>query len=293
MSSLSENNQQPVNTPTKALAGLSIAIPETRQLDVLAKMLTQQGARPVRCPLVAIHDSPDTAAVEAWLARFNAEQMDDLILMTGEGLRRLLGFAARADCRDTFISQLGKVKKLTRGPKPGTALAEVGLKTDQRAVAPTTDGVIASLAAMDLHGRAVGVQLYGQEPNRKLTEYLQSRGARVDTVAPYVYASEVDEQKVQELIRSLLARDLEAICFTSQSQVKRLLKVAGAMQARDELVRTLDDIMVVAVGPVVSEALVSAGIKVDVMPEGAYFMKPMVRALAQRWRTSAEPDLRL
>jgi uroporphyrinogen-III synthase len=47
--------------------------------------------------MIAIRDVPDTAPVEAWLRRFADGTCDDLVLMTGEGLRRLLGFARRID----------------------------------------------------------------------------------------------------------------------------------------------------------------------------------------------------
>ena len=47
--------------------------------------------------MIAIRDAPDPAPVEAWLRRFADGTCDDLVLMTGEGLRRLLGFARRID----------------------------------------------------------------------------------------------------------------------------------------------------------------------------------------------------
>jgi hypothetical protein len=43
----------------------------------------------------------------AWLRRFADGTCDDLVLMTGEGLRRLLGFARRIDLESAFIAALG------------------------------------------------------------------------------------------------------------------------------------------------------------------------------------------
>lgn len=264
---------------SQPLAGLRIAIPETRQLDVLADMLERRGAESWRCPLVSILDTPDEGPVREWLARFNAGDMDDLILLTGEGLRRLTAFAERDGCRDDFVQALSRVRKLTRGPKPNNALRELGLSTDMAANAPTTEGVIDTLTSLDLSGRRVGVQLYGEEPNHKLQSFLQDQGAVADVVAPYVYATESDDGAVQDLIRGLLGGELDAMAFTSQPQVRRLLKVAQAMDVEAELIRALEGITVIAVGPVVAERLQQAGIGVDVMPETSYFMKPMVRAL--------------
>src|SRR5215831_16243362 len=81
---------------TDALAGRTIVVPERRELDLFARMLEQHGAITIRCPMVAISDVPDAAPVVTWLRRFTTDPPDDLILMTGEGLGRLVGFARRA-----------------------------------------------------------------------------------------------------------------------------------------------------------------------------------------------------
>ena len=108
-----------MNSPP--LAGRTIAVPETRELEVFASLLERRGARVLRCPLVAIRDAPDPAPVLAWIRKFTAGACADLILLTGEGLRRLLGcIAAHApEMREPFIAQLGRVRKIVRGPKPG------------------------------------------------------------------------------------------------------------------------------------------------------------------------------
>jgi uroporphyrinogen-III synthase len=135
------------------LAGKTIAVPETRELDVLAQLFEQRGARVIRCPLVAILDAPDPKLIEAWLRRFVAGTCDDLVLFTGEGLRRLLRFAERIELQNAFIEPLGRVRKITRGPKPVRSLREIGLAADLQAGEPTTEGIIATLSALNLTGR--------------------------------------------------------------------------------------------------------------------------------------------
>ena len=56
--------------------------------------------------------------------------MDDLVFLTGEGLRRLLATAERIGLRAEVIAALGRARKMTRGPKPARALNEVGLSSD-------------------------------------------------------------------------------------------------------------------------------------------------------------------
>src|SRR5256885_3538191 len=168
------------------LSGRRIALPETRELDRLARMFEEQGAETVRCPLVAIRDAPDPAPVREWLMRL---PIDDLVLFTGEGLRRLHGFAQRLELEPAFLDGLRSARKITRGPKPERALRELGLKSDLRAEQPTTDGLIATLSALDLRRRRVGVQLYPGAPDARFIGFLRDAGAEPETVLPYIYAS--------------------------------------------------------------------------------------------------------
>jgi uroporphyrinogen-III synthase len=75
---------------------------------------------------------------------------------------------------------------------------------------------------------------------------------------------------------------IDAITFTSQSQVERLVKLAHERGLEKELASGLKKAFVAAVGPVVAATLRAAGITVDAMPEDAYFMKPLVTILAER-----------
>ena len=78
---------------TGRLASRRILVPESRELDLFARMLEAEGATALRCPLVTILDLDDPSPVEAWLAHLLASEFDDLILLTGEGLRRILAVA--------------------------------------------------------------------------------------------------------------------------------------------------------------------------------------------------------
>ena len=264
-------------TREQTLAGRTIAVPETRELDVFAALLERRGATVLRCPLVAILDAPDPVPVLDWIRWFVGGACDDLILLTGEGLRRLLACIDKHEptLRADFVAQLARVRKITRGPKPARALRELGLKPDIAAESPTTAGVIASLAAEHLAERSVGVQLYGTEPNVPLIDFLQSAGARVRPVAPYIYATKSDDAAVSALLDRMSRGEVDAIAFTSGAQVDRLFAVAPAEQVQAALART----RVAAVGPVVADALARRSVQVASMPQDSFFMKPLTSAL--------------
>lgn len=265
-----------------SLAGRQVAIPETRQLEVLAGLLERRGAQVWRCPLIGIHDAPDPAPVNAWLRDFIADPPDDLILLTGEGLRRLVARATETGQREAFIAALARTRLLCRGPKPARALRELGLTSDWQAAEATTEGVIRTLKGENLRQRRVAVQLYGTDPNSRLMDFLRSAGACTTTVAPYVYADEVAEERVLALVDALAARQLDALILTSTPQVRRLLQVARRHGREDALRSGLEACTVAAIGPVVADALHKEGLPTDLMPDARWFMKPLVQSLAAR-----------
>lgn len=264
-----------------ALAGRRIVVPETRELDVLVQMLERQGALAVRCPLVAIRDVADAAPVEAWLSRFIADPPDDVILLTGEGLGRLIGFAQRAGIDAAFIATLARVRKITRGPKPARRLHAIGLKPDLAAAEPTSAGIIASLSGENLAGRRIAVQLYSDNPNAELIDFLRGAGANPDPVSCYVYGSETDDRQVVGVIDELAAGQVDLIAFTSSPQVKRLRDVAAASGREAALRQGLARTAIAAVGPVVARAIEEAGGRVAIAPADSFHMKPMVSAIVE------------
>lgn len=270
----------------QTLAGRTIALPETRELDVFAAMLERRGAKVIRCPLVAILDAPDPAPVLAWIRQFVAGSCDDLVLLTGEGLRRLLACIERhaPELKEPFVRELSRVRKVTRGPKPARALRELGLKPDLAAAVPTTDGVIATLSMQDLNGHRVGVQLYGTEPNLPLMGFLERAGATALTVAPYIYADKEADSAVHALIAQMAAGQVDAIAFTSTPQVARLFSIAEPAAVKAALGRTL----VAAIGPVVADALAEHGVDAPLMPTESFFLKPLTSALEAALGSSPE-----
>ena len=159
---------------TEELSGRRIVVPETRELGQLVRMLEEHGAEAIPCPMIAIRDAPDAEPVAAWLRWFVKGTCDDLVLMTGEGLRRLLSLARRIDLKSAFLDALRTTRKIARGPKPVRALREVGLDVDIPAAEPTTDGIIAAMRRHDLSGRSVGVQLNPGNPNRRLVDFIEA-----------------------------------------------------------------------------------------------------------------------
>jgi len=263
-----------------ALEGRRIVVPETREIEVLAGMLERHGAAVIRCPLVAIRDADDPAPIVAWLERFVADPPDDLILFTGEGLQRLNKLAGTVGFSEKFVATLGRVRKITRGPKPARRLRELGLRPDLPVEPPTTAGIIAALAREGLAGRRVAVQLYPDNPHTELLDFLRAAAGSVDAVLPYAYASAAEEARVVAAIRAMAAGEIDLVAFTSAPQVRRLRQVARAAECEAALAEGFAKTRIAAVGPVVAAAVASAGGAVAIQPDN-FHMRPMVNAIVE------------
>ena len=228
-----------------------------------------------------IHDAPDPAPVEAWIGRFIAQPCDDLVLLTGEGLRRLLKVTRRLGNEAPFVAALGKARKIARGPKPVKALREVGLEAQLIAEKPTSEGVIETLAALDLAGHRVGIQLYPDNEHAELLGALRARAGEVDPVLPYAYDAKAAEANVVAAIREMAQGRIDALALTNAGQFRRLVGVAEANGLGAELRAGLSRTKIASVGPTVDEELKAHDLSADIRPAGdTFFMRPLISAMA-------------
>jgi uroporphyrinogen-III synthase len=263
------------------LNGYRILILETREEAQFSRLLAEQGAEVLQCPMFAIHDAPDAAPIEAWIRRFVEKPCDDLVLMTGEGLRRLMKVARRIGVEQDFVAALGKARKFARGPKPGRALREIGLEPQVTTEKPTSEGIAEMLSQVELSGHRVGLQLYPDKDHSVLIGAITAQGAEVDSVLPYIYDAQAADANIVTAIDEMAQGRIDAIALTSSGQVRRLLEVAQAhgceARLRDGLART----PIASVGPMVSDELTSHDLRTDIYPANdAYFMKPLISAMA-------------
>ena len=263
------------------LNGYRILILETREEAQFSRLLTEQGADVVQCPMFTIHDVPDPAAVEAWIRLCIAHPFDDLVLMTGEGLRRLMKVVRRLDVEPDFIAALRGMRKFARGPKPGRTLREIGLEPQITTEKPTSEGVIEMLARVDLADHRVGLQLYPDKDHGTLIGAIAGAGAKVESVTPYVYDAQAADTNIVTAIEEMAEQRIDAIALTNLGQIRRLIEVARQRGCEERLREGLKKTPIAAVGPAVTEELATHGLRADIYPANeAYFMKPLISAMA-------------
>jgi uroporphyrinogen-III synthase len=263
------------------LNGYRILILETREEAQFSKLLTEQGADVLQCPMFTIEDAPDPAPIETWIRGAIAKPFDDLVLMTGEGLRRLMKAARRVSLDQDFIAALGKARTFARGPKPGKALREIGLEPQMTTEKPTTEGVIDMLSRVDLKGHRVGVQLYPDKDHGALLGAIMAQGATAIPVTPYVYDVSAADSHVITAIEEMAQQRIDAIALTNLGQIRRLFDVARAKGVEPSLREGLEKTPIASVGPAVSDELKAHGLSADIYPDNdAFFMRPLISAMA-------------
>jgi uroporphyrinogen-III synthase len=263
------------------LNGYRILILESREGAQFSKLLTEQGADVLQCPMFTIEDVPDPGAVEAWIRGCIERPFDDLVLMTGEGLRRLMKAARRLNVEADFIGSLGKARKFARGPKPGRALREIGLEPQITTEKPTSEGVIEILSRVDLADKRVGVQLYPDKDHSVLLGAIAAKGATAIPVTPYVYDARAADSHIVTAIEEMALGRIDAIALTNLGQIRRLFEVARAKGFEARLREGLMKTPIASVGPAVSDELKSHGLQANIYPANdAFFMKPLISAMA-------------
>jgi uroporphyrinogen-III synthase len=264
----------------ESLRGARIALLEARRESELASLVRRHGGEPVCVPALREVER-DFGSEIADACRSVDWARGLVVLTTGTGLERLLRVASSVGIGEALRAGLAQATVVCRGPKPVAVLKREGLPVHVRAEPPhTSNELLAALDAMNVTGRdAIVVQDGGS--SRAVAESLERRGARVFEVRPYEWALPEDVVPLRDLVRSIVAGDVDVLAVTTQVQVRHLFGVAESIGAAAELAQTLRErVVVAAVGPTCAQVLAELGVPAHVVPAQPK-MGPMVLALAE------------
>jgi uroporphyrinogen-III synthase len=276
--------------PAVSLAGRRIALLEARLASEAAALVRRLGGTPVSVPALREEAVSATAMVTSFLDSLAAGEIAVVICQTGVGVIALFDEAAVLGRGEELLEGLAGVKIVSRGPKPGGALAARGLRPTVSVPSPYTTGdLLAALAPLSVERSTIAILNYG-ERNEALTNALEARGARTFELTLYEWRLPEDTGPLLDLVDQILAAEIDAVAFTTQVQVRHLFAVADPRR-RPALAEALDSRVVTgAVGPTCAQALRSFGVEDIVVPENPK-LGPLFAALASRL-AGAPPALR-
>lgn len=269
---------------TARLEGITIAVTGPRKAEEIGRMIAKFGGETLVRPAQGTVFLDDTT-IEEQLRELIERPADWLLLTTGVGTEALLQTAERLGLMESFVEALGKMKIGARGYKTVNVLRGLGLTPLVRDNDGTTAGMLAEMGDVDLSGRRVVLQLYG-DPAPKITAKLLERGAICEELLPYRHVPP-EGGSVEQLIDEALSGAVDAIAFTSTVQVRCVVHIAETLGKRQELLKAFGEgVLAVAVGKVTAEALTEEGVERVLYPEEER-MGSMVVAISKYYGSKA------
>jgi uroporphyrinogen-III synthase len=262
-----------------------IAFLEGRRTAELADLIQRHNGVPLAAPCLREVHAPDAPSLQRDVARVCEADLGVAIFLTGVGTSTVYDAARLMQREGDLRRRLGNTTVVARGPKPAAVLRKLGVRIDIVAPPPnTTDEVLAALEPLDLDGKTVAVQLYG-EPNPRLSQTLRARGANVIELAPYVWERPVDPAPILRLLDALDLGSVDALLITSQAQVENLFGVARDHGRSPRLER----VAIGAQGPVAEAALARHGLQTTFRPAHGH-MGALVLAAAEHVARAKTPE---
>ena len=262
------------------LQGATVALLEARAADQVAALMRRYGAVTLSAPALAEIPVIEPEAVQALLEETRRQPPKLAIFQTGTGTRVLFDMAREHGAALALGAVFDRCLVAVRGPKPAAALRSHGIRIDRSAQAPyTTVELLAAVADIAMANQIVLVQRYG-ETNDALRVGLENAGAAVREIPVYRWALPADLAPLMVLMDELEAGRVDAVVFTSASQLRNLRTVATDAGRFDAVWAALRANRLVSIGPVCSQALRDLGLPVhaEASPPKLGFLVAAVRA---------------
>lgn len=247
-----------------SFAGLKVVALESRRAPEIERLIRNQEGEAIVVPAVREAPLNNEEEVFRFAEHLFGGDFDAVIFLTGVGARVLRSAIGERYPDARFIEALRGLPVFVRGPKPASALREMGIEP---AIIAPMPGTWKELLAATEHRpeRRIAVQEYGRS-NTRLLGALRARGAEVTPVRVYRWELPHDTSGLRRVARDLATGEMHVLLLTTGVQVAHLFQIAAEEGVEQEMRRALLRMAVASIGPSTSEALEEEGIAPDIVP---------------------------
>ncbi|MEM9195458.1 MAG: uroporphyrinogen-III synthase [Myxococcota bacterium] len=254
---------------------------ESRRADELAQLIRTHAGSPIVAPAIEerlLEPGPGTIQ---FVEELRAGEVDGVLFLTRGGVEYLPRVLAPVLNEEELRSLLRKVPLGARGPKTAAALRVAKYENITTSEPPHTwrELLRSFHEAHDVGGKRIATVETGVAHNA-LRAGLHERGARMLEVSVYRWVLPEDTQPMVSAIQRLADGTVDVALFTSGTQIDSLMGVASEIDLDDLVRKSLQRIVVGAIGPVTYERIAAFGVEATVVPtEGT--MGALVSATAE------------
>ena len=243
------------------------------RVDEAVSIVKQHGGTALIAPTLELQISNTQSLID--LCKM-AGELDWLILTSPTGIISLLKHCIDLKERLNPLCQIAVI-----GPRTGNFLENQGLKADVVAKEYTAEGLLEIFKGLEITDKKIGLPITMAARN-KLPEDLKKMGANVFVAEAYSSGLPENKDKIQELITSIINREVDALTFTSTLTVQNLFKIVKE-ENKEEILEILrnEEVIVAAIGPVTAKPLQKQGIPVLIPEE--YTVDAMLKILMDKF----------
>ena len=247
--------------PFDSLRVLSL---ESRRRNEMATLIAKQGGEPFVAE--SMREVPLEEQNEAFEfgERLLRGEFDCVILLTGVGTRMLWKALLTRFDEAALKAAMSEITIAVRGPKPSTALREIGLSPSVLAPEPNTWRELLE-ALKPRPEKWIALQEYGQ-PNQRLLDGLREQGREVTRIPVYGWDLPQDTSQLREAAARLAAGCVDVVLLTTSMQVVNLMRIAAEEGIDRQVREALESACVGSIGPTTTETLEEYGLKPDYEP---------------------------
>ncbi|MFC7062587.1 uroporphyrinogen-III synthase [Halobacillus seohaensis] len=245
------------------LAGKKIGVAADRSAESISKLIQKHEGHPQIFSIQGKQMLNEQICIEN-IQYFLKNSFDWVILTTGIGAKTLSDAAYENDLYSSFIDKLNKTNVAIRGKKTLDWCKKHTVNVHRISEDGTMENLLAAFTAdQQVEQKQVFLQAYNQD-DAQLKEELEKVQCSVYLSKPYSY-ERPDHEVLSNLKKKIIEQSLDAVVFTSKTQVKNIL--SEQLDTKNIVQAFNEQVLAVAVGKVTANELERSGIVNVLQPE--------------------------